>query len=62
MCAKMGGGGFQHSASKAGTGAGCGASGARDAGDVPGAVASGFCFAPYLVLASHFGAIWKSAL
>ena len=46
----------------AGTGAACGASGARDGGDGGGAVAFGFGFAPYLVLASHFGAIWKSAL
>ena len=47
---------------RAGTGAACGASGARYAGDGGGAVALGFGFAPYLVLASHFGAFWKSAL
>ena len=46
----------------AGTRAACGASRARDRGDGGGAVAFGFDFAPYLVLASHFGAIWKSAL
>ena len=45
-----------------GTGAVCGASEARDGGDGGGAVAFGFGFAPYLVLASHFGAIRKSAL
>ena len=38
----------------AGTGAACGTSGARDGGDGGGAVAFGFGFAPYFVLASHF--------
>ena len=49
----------------AGTGAEARASGACDGdgdGDGGGAVAFGFSFAPYLVLASHFGAILKSAL
>ena len=41
--------------------AACGASGVHHGGDGGGAVAFCFGFAPYLVLASHFGAIWKSA-
>ena len=50
---------------RAGTGAEARACGACDGygdGNGGGAVAFRFGFAPYLVLASHFGAIWKSAL